>query len=448
MRFDYAWKWFDFHAEQRTKMFNFMLVGLGVLATPIVSALKDCSLVEALGMSIGAVLLAIAFWRLDARNRNLYLVALDVLIDAEKKTIFGNGVKFLDRDGEEKDFGIARRLSLEEQALEETLSQGHFTRRKIADGQHRYLMPFVAWVFIALFSLCVLLSLRGLITQTCTATGSIPSFVNLTLPGSPAQPGGAGSTNQLQMVGDDALVLHPVVNHEPWFWWTLAGGLGLVVAGALALATGRKVIGCAAIVAGAATTVLPHFSVPISAKFQIDPKFEGKLADKIGLDLKLNPEFKSGGGAQSQGGLLASARFKGFGQGIELFSCSDTSSHEGVAAIRAAVADARQRHLQTVVFIVGSTDRRELSPPLRARFESNSGLARARARSVEQCLDLTGSAATAGAHDVPAAPVVVSLISGPAYVPATADKRDVVSQMMADDRSVSVFVLGFVGPGK
>jgi hypothetical protein len=91
---------------------------------------------------------------------------------------------------------------------------------------------------------------------------------------------------------------------------------------------------------------------------------------------------------------------------------------------------------------------------LRARFESNSGLARARARSVEQCLDLTGSTAAAGAHDAhdaanaAAAPAVVSLISGPAYVPATADKGDVVSQMMADDRSVSVFVLGFVGPGK
>lgn len=25
MRFDYAWKWFNYHADQRMKMFNFIL---------------------------------------------------------------------------------------------------------------------------------------------------------------------------------------------------------------------------------------------------------------------------------------------------------------------------------------------------------------------------------------------------------------------------------------
>lgn len=26
MQFDYAWKWFDFHARQRTTMFNFTII--------------------------------------------------------------------------------------------------------------------------------------------------------------------------------------------------------------------------------------------------------------------------------------------------------------------------------------------------------------------------------------------------------------------------------------
>ena len=39
-RLDYAWKWFNFHAEQRTKMFNYMLVGLGILATAIATMVQ------------------------------------------------------------------------------------------------------------------------------------------------------------------------------------------------------------------------------------------------------------------------------------------------------------------------------------------------------------------------------------------------------------------------
>jgi hypothetical protein len=31
LQFDYAWKWFSFHADQRVKMFNFMLVVFGIL---------------------------------------------------------------------------------------------------------------------------------------------------------------------------------------------------------------------------------------------------------------------------------------------------------------------------------------------------------------------------------------------------------------------------------
>jgi hypothetical protein len=39
LQFDYAWKWFSFHADQRIKMFNYMLVVFGVFIAGIVSAL-------------------------------------------------------------------------------------------------------------------------------------------------------------------------------------------------------------------------------------------------------------------------------------------------------------------------------------------------------------------------------------------------------------------------
>src|SRR5580704_15273762 len=81
LRLDYAWKWFDFHAEQRTKMFNYMLLGLGIFATALVTAIEKRLLPEALALSVAAVAITSAFLLIDRRNRALYLLAQDVLAD-------------------------------------------------------------------------------------------------------------------------------------------------------------------------------------------------------------------------------------------------------------------------------------------------------------------------------------------------------------------------------
>jgi hypothetical protein len=150
LRFDYAWKWFNFHADQRTKMFNFMLIGFGIFATAIVSAIEKKLLLEAMVLSGAAVLLAITFGLLDRRNRQLYVVAMDVLIDAEKTVVFGNEVQILDHKANSVDFGIARRIALEEK-LDPAGLRGKW--EAVKQGRHRYLMPFVAGVFAVLFGL-------------------------------------------------------------------------------------------------------------------------------------------------------------------------------------------------------------------------------------------------------------------------------------------------------
>src|SRR5437879_3187422 len=81
LRLDYPWKWFSFHAEQRTKMCNFMLIGLGILATALVGLIEKKLLLEAGLISSAAFVVALVFCRLDFRNRTLYKVARDVLID-------------------------------------------------------------------------------------------------------------------------------------------------------------------------------------------------------------------------------------------------------------------------------------------------------------------------------------------------------------------------------
>ncbi len=37
LRLDYAWKWFAFHADQRTKMFNYFILAIGIVATAVFS---------------------------------------------------------------------------------------------------------------------------------------------------------------------------------------------------------------------------------------------------------------------------------------------------------------------------------------------------------------------------------------------------------------------------
>jgi hypothetical protein len=39
LQLDYAWKWFSYHADQRVKMFNFMLIVFGIFATAVVTAM-------------------------------------------------------------------------------------------------------------------------------------------------------------------------------------------------------------------------------------------------------------------------------------------------------------------------------------------------------------------------------------------------------------------------
>jgi hypothetical protein len=157
LRFDYAWKWFNFHAEQRTKMFNFMLLGMGIFATALVTAIDKGLALEAATLGTAAVVVAIVFVLIDRRNKQLYSVAMDVLIDAEKTVVFGNGITFRFDDGDAtesaKPFGISRRVAIEDGKPPETLAQ---LRRGILKGQHRYLMPFVAWGFALLFGLAAM----------------------------------------------------------------------------------------------------------------------------------------------------------------------------------------------------------------------------------------------------------------------------------------------------
>lgn len=484
MRFDYAWKWFSFHAEQRTKMFNYMIIGLGVLAGAVVSAINDGLEREASIICLFAILLGAAFFLLDKRNRRLYSVAQDVLIDAERTYLFGRDVWYEVANGKSAIFGIAQRTQPRQRDTGDTGDKLDFSpdpnkefpdlpgwRPEIARGSHKWWMPLVIAILMSLFLAVGLIcafhwikygnshdQLRQAAPCCCTvhADGTTCSTS-----GGATQSGGPNARVEPLSSEVTATVLpayrdidrdidlnrdfnpNEVSDRSTLFWFEIGGGLALMAIGAVALYRGKKVAGSVTMMLGAAATaLLPHLTVPVN----FNSKFEAKLADKIEAKLaekiegKLNFEKRTGEPGPLRANMLSSAKFGGFGQGIESFNCADKVNEAKIAQINNAIHGAQKQQLRPVIFLIGSTDRKPLSRELRERFESNSGLARARVEAVERCLDI---GIVLGSPPPPNAPEVVPLVTGPSYVPNVRDSDGVMSQMMAEDRSVKVFIIAF-----
>src|SRR5258706_731665 len=89
LQLDYAWKWFSYHADQRVKMFNFMLIVFGVFATAIVTSVdKGLPSWFIAFLCFVAAALGLIFSLLDRRNRDLVWVGEEVLTYLENQFIF------------------------------------------------------------------------------------------------------------------------------------------------------------------------------------------------------------------------------------------------------------------------------------------------------------------------------------------------------------------------
>jgi hypothetical protein len=146
LQFDYAWKWFSYHADQRVKMFNFMLIALGIFSTAIVSAIGShlAHRVTAILCFVASVV-ALVFWFLDTRNRDLVELGEELLTDLEKKVLFGEGKTFEDRSGKNVQLGILLRQSVEDK------DRKYGTLRAVIGGRHRFWLRFVAILTCGLF---------------------------------------------------------------------------------------------------------------------------------------------------------------------------------------------------------------------------------------------------------------------------------------------------------
>ncbi len=154
LQFDYAWKWFNFHADQRVKMFNYMFVGLGLFATAIVGTLdKHLNTLVPVSLCALAALLALIFSRIDTRNQALLRLSEEVLTELERTAIFGSENWIVDRAGSRIHFGILWR-----QYLEDHRPNGFV--KVVSDawqGRHRIWLRAIAILLAALFATSSLL---------------------------------------------------------------------------------------------------------------------------------------------------------------------------------------------------------------------------------------------------------------------------------------------------
>jgi hypothetical protein len=92
LRFDYAWKHFDFHARQRTTMFQYFATMLPLIVAAYFYFLKEkpLHLVDEALLTIAliGVILSIVFCLLDVRNRQLYRISESNLMLLEKNYLY------------------------------------------------------------------------------------------------------------------------------------------------------------------------------------------------------------------------------------------------------------------------------------------------------------------------------------------------------------------------
>jgi hypothetical protein len=88
IRFDYAWRSFEFHAKQRISMFNFFILFSGILAAAYGTLLRAKEpFIASVALIIGSVV-CIIFLFLDRRNEELVHISEDILCALEKDIIF------------------------------------------------------------------------------------------------------------------------------------------------------------------------------------------------------------------------------------------------------------------------------------------------------------------------------------------------------------------------
>jgi hypothetical protein len=110
IQFDYAWKWFDFHARQRTSMFNFYVIVVAAVFGAIGALLREGyenAIIIVMFCIFGIVISAI-FFRFDRRNIHLLSYGEVTLIWLEKNKFFPTKTEAVFFEGHMRKIGLLK----------------------------------------------------------------------------------------------------------------------------------------------------------------------------------------------------------------------------------------------------------------------------------------------------------------------------------------------------
>lgn len=97
---EHSWAWFQLHAGQRMQQINFLLVSMALIVAGYGAALQAGRPGVAAAIAIAGCAIAVCFWRLDVRTRDLVKAgeaALTVLEDRLATRVQLNELRFIAR---------------------------------------------------------------------------------------------------------------------------------------------------------------------------------------------------------------------------------------------------------------------------------------------------------------------------------------------------------------
>ncbi len=156
IQFDYAWKWFDFHARQRTSMFNFYVIVVAAVFGAIGALLREdqANATIIVIFCIFGIATSLIFFGFDRRNIRLLSYGEVTLIWLEKNKFFPTETEKVLFDGHMRKIGLLRQ-EYYKQNREQVDDPEFFGKSKIVS--HSNLMKATYFVVIAiLFVLAIL----------------------------------------------------------------------------------------------------------------------------------------------------------------------------------------------------------------------------------------------------------------------------------------------------
>ena len=98
--FEHAWRYFEYHAQQRITVFNFFVATSGLLVGGLAFTTQAPVKMWPFGIAAGLLLMivSLAFWRLDQRVSSMIKLSEEIIVKAEEKLISDPDLRTISRE--------------------------------------------------------------------------------------------------------------------------------------------------------------------------------------------------------------------------------------------------------------------------------------------------------------------------------------------------------------